>query len=134
MKEVLDGALMAGNPVLVATASRAGMPDLAFKGSVMVWDEDHLAFWERAHGTTLQNMRENPQASLLYRNAQSRQAWKFFGTLELHDQGESRDAVMARTIPIELERDPERKGVAVIMRVDRVVQLGKVIMERSVGG
>ena len=28
---------------------------------------------------------------------------------------------MARTIPAELERDPERKGVAVMIRVDRVL-------------
>ena len=52
MAEAIDSALAEGNVCLVATASAAGMPDVAFKGSVMVFDTDHLAFWERSGGQT----------------------------------------------------------------------------------
>ena len=44
--------------------------------------------------------------------------------------GELRQQVMDRTIALELDRDPERKGAAVMVRIDKVLQLGQVIMER----
>ena len=131
MAEALKGALLAGRPALVATSGASGMPDLAYKGSIMVLDSDHLAFWERAHGTTLQNLKENAQASLLYWHPQQRLMWKFFGTAELLSSGARRMEVLAQSPQLELDRDPERKGVAVIIRVDKVVQLGQVIMERT---
>ena len=130
MREALANALTDRAPVTVATAGASGMPDIAYKGSAMVWDDDHLAFWERAHGTTLRNMQENPQICLLYRNPEKRQTWKFFGVCELHAEGSLRQEIMDRTIELELDRDPERKGVAVLIRIDRVLQLGQLVMER----
>ncbi|MFN0148323.1 MAG: pyridoxamine 5'-phosphate oxidase family protein [Dehalococcoidia bacterium] len=133
MKEAFAGALVGGTAVVVGTAGASGMPDLAHKGSVMVWDDEHIAFWERAHGTTLKNMQENPQVTFLYWNPQARKLWKFFGVAELHAAGETRHAVMARTIQLELDRDPDRKGVAAVVRIDKVIELGKVTMERNPG-
>jgi hypothetical protein len=106
--------------MLVATASKDGAPDLAFKGSVMVWDKDHLAFWERAHGVTLSNLEENPQVALVYRNRDAGKNWRFWGDAVLLRDGEVREGIMARTYQPELDRDPERKGVAVLIRVNKV--------------
>jgi hypothetical protein len=131
MTEAFANALTDGAPVIVATAGAAGMPDIAFKGSAMVWDKEHLAFWERARGTTLRNMEENPHICLLYRNPATRVAWKFFGVAELHAEGDLRQQVMDRTIQLELDRDPERKGVAVVIRIDRVVSGPNVLMQRD---
>ena len=78
MAELVDRSGPDGYTMLVATASKDGEPDLAFKGSVMVWDKDHLAFWERAHGTTLSNLAENPQVALVYRNRDAARNWRFF--------------------------------------------------------
>lgn len=127
MAEAVDSAIAEGNVCLVATASKDGMPDIAFKGSVMVWDTDHLAFWERAHGQTLRNLQENPQAAVLYRSTTRGVAYRFFGAAELHGEGELREQIMARTVEVELNRDPERKGVAVLIRVDKV--LGRDIQQ-----
>src|SRR5215217_1207570 len=63
-EDTIGNAFGDGTPTLWATASKDGVPDLAPKGSTMVWDKDHLAFWERAHGTTLENLRENPHAAM----------------------------------------------------------------------
>jgi hypothetical protein len=130
MRAALASALTDAAPVIVASSGASGMPDIAFKGSAMVWDSEHLAFWERSRGQTLRNMQENPQLCLLYRNPATRTAWKFFGAATLHEDGETREQVMAKTNEIELSRDPERKGVAVVIRVDRVLQAGQVLMER----
>ena len=124
MAEYVDRAQEDGLTCLVATASKDGQPNLAFKGSVMVWDKDHLAFWERAHGETLNHLRENPRIAAVYRNRAAGKAWRFWGVAELHEGGELRDKIMARTIQAELDRDPERKGVAVLIRVDRVAGSG----------
>jgi uncharacterized protein len=131
MAEAVNSALAEGNVCLVATASGAGMPDIAFKGSMMVWDADHLAFWERARGQTLRNLEENPQACVLYRSRERGVGWRFFGAALLHADGSLRDAVMARTVEVELNRDPERAGVAVLIRVDRVIAGRDVIQSRG---
>jgi hypothetical protein len=59
--------------------------------------------------------------------------WKFSGVAELDSTGARRMEVMAKANKLEIERDPERKGIAVVIRVDRVYQLGRVIMERGSG-
>jgi len=130
MKAAFETSLADGAPVIVASASKDGMPDLAFKGSAMVFDSDHVAFWERALGTTYKNLKENPGVCVLYRNAGTRVAWKMFGQAEVLDSGDIRQQVMDRTIEFELNRDPERKGAAIVIRIDRVLQAGQVIMER----
>lgn len=131
MRELIDHAFEQGHYMLVATAGADGMPDVAFKGSLMAWDGEHLAFWERAHGTTLRNLEENPKMAALYRNGERRLMWRFFGEAVLHREGPVRDGVMARTVAAELDRDPERKGVAVVMRIDQVVERNQVIMARD---
>jgi len=120
MADYVDKSGPDGYTMLVATASKTCAPDLAFKGSVMVWDKDHLAFWERAHGVTLANLEENPQVALVYRNREAGKNWRFWGTAELLRDGETREGIMGRTFQPELDRDPERKGVAVLIRVDKV--------------
>mgnify|MGYP000909816669 CR=1 FL=1 len=119
--------------VLVATSSKAGVPDIAYKGSAMVFDSEHMAWWERAHGQTLRNVEENPNVCLLYRNPnpENRKMLKIFGVVELHRDGPVRQQIMDKTVEAELNRDPERKGVAVCIRVDKVISLGQVIMERD---
>ena len=116
--------------VMVATAAGDGMPDISFKGSAFAYDREHIAFWERSLGQTFRNLVENPQICLQYRNTDTRQAWKFFGVAEVLTEGETRADVMSRTVQAELDRDPERKGAAVVVRVDKVIQAGQVLMQR----
>ena len=120
MAEFVDRSGPDGFVMLVATASKDGAPDISFKGSFMVWDKDHLAFWERAHGTTLANLVENPQVALVYRNREAGKNWRFWGDATLLRDGEVREGIMARTFQPELDRDPERKGVAVLIKVNTV--------------
>jgi hypothetical protein len=131
MAEPVNSAITEGNVCLVGSASASGMPDIAFKGSMMVFDKDHLAFWERSHGETLHNLEANPQACVLYRSRERGVAWRFYGHAELHREGNLRQQVMDRTVEIELSRDPERAGVAVVIRVDRIVAGRQVIQSRE---
>lgn len=124
MTEPVNSSFQERNICLIATAASNGMPDIAFKGSMMVYDQEHLAFWERALGQTLQNLTENPRACVLYRSVERGVMWRFFGDAELYRDGPVREQIMRRTVQAELERDPERNGVAVLIRVDKVLGRG----------
>jgi hypothetical protein len=118
--EIIDTAQADGTPCVVATVGEDGMPDIGLKGSVMVFDADHLAYWERARRQHLRNLRTAEGIAVLYYNREKRRHVRFFGQAELHEEGEMRDRIMARTIQVELDRDPERQGIGVLIRVDRI--------------
>lgn len=105
---------------LVAT-SNDGQPDLALKGSLMVWDKDHLAWWERSKRETLAALGTNPRVAIFVRNpTRDRRALRFYGTAEVVDDADLRERVWDRVRQIEKDMDKDKQGVAVIARVDRV--------------
>ena len=131
MKELVDRALADGISCTVGTADKDGQPQLSLKGSVMVYDSETLAYWERTKRSALENVSENPKVVVLYNNTGERIRWRFYGTAEVHESGAIRDEVMARTVQAELDRDPERAGVAVLIKVNKIAELsGNVLQER----
>src|SRR5438552_12960300 len=53
---------------LVATSADT-YPDLAYRGSTMVFDKDHLAWWERTTGReTMANLGKNNRVAVWVRN------------------------------------------------------------------
>lgn len=123
MRREIDPALANGCPCIVATVSPDGVPNAGYKGSVMVFDDTSLAYWERTYQGTLANVEANPKVMVVFRNPATRAAWRFVGTARVHKEGPLREQVMARTVPAELDRDPERKGFAVIVAVEHVLPL-----------
>ena len=105
---------------LVAT-SNDGQPDLALKGSLMVWDKDHLAWWERARRETLAGVLSNPKVAVFVRNpTRDRRALRFYGTASVVDDPLLREQIWERVLPIEKDTDKEKQGSAILVRVDRV--------------
>ena len=131
MKELINNALENGCPCVLATAAPDGEPDIGFKGSMMVFDDDSLAYWERTKRQHLKNITANPKVVVLFRDGKSKAAWRFHGLAEVHEAGAIRDQVMARTVAAELEKDPDRKGAAVVIKLDRVTNMaGQVLQSR----
>ncbi len=105
---------------LVAT-SGDGQPDLAYRGSVMVWDKDHLAWWERSKRETYANLGRNTKVAVWVRNpVRERRSLRFYGTARIVDDPAERERVWERVVQVEKDFDKEKQGVAVIVRVDRV--------------
>ena len=105
---------------LVAT-SNEGQPDLALKGSLMVWDKDHIAWWERARRETLTALATNPLVAIFVRNpTRDRRTIRFYGTAQVVEDPALREQVWDRVQQIEKDMDKDKQGVAVIVRVDRV--------------
>lgn len=131
MKELVDRNHADGWSCTVGTSDKEGQPQLSLKGSVMVFDSETLAYWERAKRSALENVVENPKVVVLYNNMDTKIRWRFYGTAEVHESGAIRDEVMARTVQAELDRDPDRLGVAVLVKVNKIAELsGTVLQER----
>ena len=118
------------SPATLGTADKGGQPQLQPQGSVMVFDSETLAYWERAKRSALENVAENPKVAILYANSEKRIRWRFYGTAVVHESGPIRDEVMSRTVQAELDRDPERLGVAVLVKVDRINELSGDILQK----
>jgi general stress protein 26 len=131
MMQAIDNAITDRTPCLVGTASADGVPDVSYRGSMLALDTEHLAFWERVKGETLANIEENPKVVVMYVNGQTRNSWRFYGTAEVLRDGATRDRIMERVHQFELGQDPERKGFAVLIRVDRVRSRSETIMSRE---
>ena len=129
MRELIDPALANGCPCILATASPDGEPDIGFKGSMMVFDDESLAYWERTRRQHLKNVTANPKVIVLFRDTKTKVNWRFHGVATVHDSGAVRDQVMARTVPAELEKDPERKGSAVVIRIEKVTNMGGQVLQ-----
>jgi len=131
--EIVDNARTDGErgqgTGLVAT-SNDGQPDVALKGSLMVWDADHLAWWERGRAETEAAVRANPRAAVMVRNlTRDRRTLRFYGEARIVDDVELRERIWGRVLQVEKDTDPEKLGVAVLVRVDRV-RVGKFDIQR----
>ena len=55
----LENALEDGTPCVLGTVSADNKPEISPKGSIIVYDSDHLAFWERSHRGAAGNIASN---------------------------------------------------------------------------
>ncbi|MDZ4344153.1 MAG: pyridoxamine 5'-phosphate oxidase family protein, partial [Candidatus Binatia bacterium] len=61
MRDLINPALANGCPCILATASPDGEPDIGFKGSMMVFVDESVAYWERTRRQHLKNITANPK-------------------------------------------------------------------------
>jgi len=129
MKELVNNALANGCPCILATVSGDGEPNIGYKGSMMVFDDGSLAYWERTKRQHMKNVKENPNVVVLFRDTKSKAAWRFHGKATMHEDGPIREQVMARTVKEELDKDPERKGAAVVIGLDKITNMGGQVLQ-----
>ena len=121
MREHINNAIINRKPCILTTASADGRPGIGYRGSMMVFDDEHLAYWERGQGGAVENVKENPHVAVLYRDSETRTGWRFYGDAEAYPEGPIREQVWERVPEIEQRGDPEKNGTAVLIRVDLVL-------------
>ncbi|HEX5380122.1 MAG TPA: pyridoxamine 5'-phosphate oxidase family protein [Phenylobacterium sp.] len=120
IREHVNGALLAGHPMIVATVDAAGKPRISYRGSLQVFSADQLGFWARnAEGSTLESIRGNPHVALMYRQPAQRVVLQFSGRARMA-QGAERDRIYDLAPEFEQKADPDKKGVAVVIDLDKV--------------
>jgi hypothetical protein len=119
------------NVCLVGVALADGYAQISPRGSTMVYDDQHLALWERGKGSTNAQLDDGTKVTVFMRKPALRESGllpkggiaRFYGTAEVHKSGPVYDKVWQRLIAPEKERDPQKKGYAVLIRVERVEDL-----------
>jgi pyridoxamine 5'-phosphate oxidase-like protein len=134
----LDLAPEDGAPCLVGTSTKDGRPQISPKGSVALFDPETLSFWERSFRSSYGAIEENPQVVVYMRNPKRKEiphrgaALRFHGVARIATSDAERERAWQLSSKGEQERDPERKGVAILIRVDLIEDLaGTVVMERD---
>ena len=59
IRDLLNSALADGTPCLLGTASKDGHPNISPKGSVVVFDDQTLCYWERSGRGAARRLAEN---------------------------------------------------------------------------
>src|SRR5262245_12444711 len=124
------------NVCLVATVLPSGFAQVTPRGSTMVFDDEHLAIWERGRGTTNENLKDGSKVTVFFRKPQLREMGilpkggiaRFYGTAAIHKSGLVYQETWNRLIQPEKDRDPEKKGFAVLIKIDRAEDLGGVAL------
>ena len=123
MQHAVNTAFGTGKPVAVAYVDERGAPQLSYRGSTQAHSEKQLAIWVRnPEGGMLAAVRKNPAVSLIYGNfdPNNRGFMTFRGRARVDDGADTRRLVYERAHEIERNRDPERKGVPLIIDLDTV--------------
>ena len=116
---------------LVATVLPNGFAQVTPRGSTMVYDDDHLALWERGKGSTNANLQNGSKVTVFLRKPPLREAGilskggiaRFYGLAAIHRAGHAYEEVWRRLVQPEKDRDPDKKGFAVLIRVERAEDL-----------
>ena len=127
---------------LVSTLLDDGYCQVALRGSIHVYDQDTLAYWDRGSGSTHDTVKDGTKITVFFRNGDlsgrsgtgelpAGGTARFYGLAEVHEEdGEIRDKVWNGMIPVERERDPEKAGRAVLVKLEKAEQLnGKLLSD-----
>jgi predicted pyridoxine 5'-phosphate oxidase superfamily flavin-nucleotide-binding protein len=76
--------IQAAHLCFAATVSPDGMPNLSPKGTIRVWDDQHLFFLDLASPGTRANLQARPWMELNVVDQLSRRGYRFFGPVTLH--------------------------------------------------
>jgi hypothetical protein len=119
------------NVCLVGTALPSGYAQITPRGSTMVLDDDHIALWERGKGSTTGNLHDGSKVTVYFRKPQLRADGvlpkggiaRFYGTAKIVKSGAQYGEVWRRLVQPEKDRDPDKKGFAVLIKIERAEDL-----------
>jgi hypothetical protein len=119
------------NTCLIGSVLPSGYAQITPRGSTMVFDDDHIALWERGKGSTNEAMKDGSKVTVYFRKPPLRADGtlpkggiaRFYGTAKVHKSGPAYEEVWRRVVQPEKDRDPDKKGFAVLIKVERAEDL-----------
>ena len=116
---------------LIATVLPNGYAQVTPRGSTLVFDDKYFSLWERGKGSTTENLIDGKKVTIYFRKPQLRADGilpkggiaRFYGAARLHRSGPVYEEVWKRLIQPEKDRDPDKKGFAVLIAVERAEEL-----------
>lgn len=125
LRDLIRTAWEDGAPCLVATYGPNG-PNISPKGSMVVFDDNHLAYWERSKKQALENLGHEKRICVMYANFAAQRAGKlesgflrFYGTAALHESGPIHKAIFDLLLPREQTHVGADTGIGVLVKIER---------------
>jgi uncharacterized protein len=125
IRDLIRSAWDDGAPCLVATNGPDG-PNISVKGSMVVFDDDHLAYWERSKKQALANLATDRRVCILYANFKAQRDGvldsgflRFYGTAETHDSGPVHQKIFDLLLPREQTHVGADTGLGVLVKIER---------------
>ena len=124
------------NVCLLGTVRADGFAHISPRGSTQVVDDETLAVWDRGGRASSDALKDGVKLMVYFRNpALSAVARggngllpaggiaRFYGTAEVHTEGATYEQVWTNMVQQERDGDPEKKGFAVLIRVEHAEDL-----------
>ena len=119
------------NVCLVGSVLANGFAQVTPRGSTMVYDDSHLALWERGKGSTNASLADGTKLTVFFGKPQLREEGilpkggiaRFYGRAKIYKSGPVRDEVWRRLVQPEKDRDPNQNGFAVLIEIERAEDL-----------
>ena len=116
---------------LIGTVLDNGFAQITPRGSTQVYDDQHISLWERGRGTTTVQLVDGANVTIYFANPELRASGllpiggiaRLYGKAAVHKSGPVYENVWKRLIEPEKKWDPEKKGWAVLIKIDRVEDL-----------
>ena len=116
---------------LVGSVLPSGFAQITPRGGTMVFDDEHIALWERGKGSTSANLKDGTALTVFFRKPQLREEGilpkggiaRFYGRAKIHKSGPVYDKVWERLVKPEKDRDPNKAGFAVLIKIERAEDL-----------
>jgi len=79
----------------VATVSPENTPNLSPKGTISVWDDEHLVFADIKSPKTMENLEKNPSLEINVIDPIARKGFRFKGTGTILSSGQEYDKIIS---------------------------------------
>jgi hypothetical protein len=118
------------NVAQIASVLPNGFAQVTMRGSTQVYDDDHISLWERGRGSTTDNLKDGSKITVFFRKPELRTTIlpkgavaRLYGTAKIYKSGPIYEKVWERLIQPEKDRDPDKKGFAVLIKIERAEDL-----------
>lgn len=125
IRDLIRSAWDDGAPCLVATIGPDG-PNISVKGSMVVVDDQHLAYWERSKRQALENLGHDKRICIIYANFKAQRDGvldsgflRFWGTAEFYESGPMHDMIFNMLLPREQTHVGADTGIGVLVKIER---------------
>jgi hypothetical protein len=115
---------------LIGTVLPDGYAQITVRGSVFVYDDEHIGIWERGRGSTASHLQDGTKVTIFFRKRPLRETLlpkggvaRFYGVAKVHKSGPIRDEIYSRIVEGEQKADAEKKGFGVLVKIHRAEDL-----------
>ena len=124
------------NVCLLGSVLPNGFAQITPRGGTMVYDDEHIGLWERGRGSSAGAMEDGSKLTIYFRKPSLREEGtlplggiaRFYGTAKIYKSGPVYEEVWRRLVQPEKDRDPDKKGYAVLIKVERAEDLAGQVL------